>query len=152
MEASQGALSQNMNGKGDEIHQRDDEKEMVSESANADLHVAEYSCQITTDGKADINDKIAYVSTDMDSVNEDHMEEPTENLILEKLPVEILMHIFNFLDARFIVKTLTKVCVDFEDMFNSDIYWKTRISKQWPKKYPVVPGTYLLYKIYKTSC
>lgn len=138
MEESHGVISQNRNGNGDEIPQVDVEKEMVCENVeNADLLFAENSYQMTTERnlKDDINNEIA----DMDHINEENMEGPTENLILEKLPVEILMHIFNFLDARFIVKTLTKVCVEFENMFNSDIYWKTRISKQWPKKYPIVP-------------
>ncbi|XP_062593768.1 uncharacterized protein LOC134255270 [Saccostrea cucullata] len=60
------------------------------------------------------------------------------SLTLEKLPVELLMHICSFLDAKFLVHTLSKVCISFQDLFVSDIYWKTRIHKRWPKPYPPV--------------
>ncbi|XP_021353870.1 F-box/WD repeat-containing protein 9-like [Mizuhopecten yessoensis] len=59
-------------------------------------------------------------------------------LTLDTLPAEILMHIFNFLDAKFIVETLGKVCVLFSDLFCEDTYWKLRISKRWPKQFPPV--------------
>ena len=62
------------------------------------------------------------------------------SLTLLTLPVEILMHIFHYLDAKFIANTLTHVCSHFEELFHGDIYWKTRISKQWPKRYPPVYG------------
>lgn len=62
----------------------------------------------------------------------------TDFLTIETLPVEILMHIFNFLDAKFIVETLGKVCVLFKDLFSGDTYWKTRLSKRWPEQYPPV--------------
>lgn len=66
-----------------------------------------------------------------------YTEEP---LTLDKLPLELLMYICNFLDAKFLVHTLSEVCRSFQDLFVSDIYWKTRISKRWPKPYPPVYG------------
>ncbi|XP_060085970.1 F-box/WD repeat-containing protein 9-like [Ylistrum balloti] len=59
-------------------------------------------------------------------------------LTLETLPAEILMHIFQFLDAKVIVEVLGNVCVRFKDLFSRETYWKTRISKRWPKQYPPV--------------
>ncbi|XP_033738875.1 F-box/WD repeat-containing protein 9-like [Pecten maximus] len=61
-----------------------------------------------------------------------------EYLTIETLPVEILMHIFNYLDAKFIIETLGQVCVLFRDLFSGETYWKTRLSKRWPKHYPPV--------------
>lgn len=73
--------------------------------------------------------------TDLQIDDVQYSEEP---LTLDKLPVEILMYICNFLDAKFLVHSLSKVCRSFQDLFVSDIYWKTRIKKRWPKHYPPV--------------
>lgn len=75
--------------------------------------------------------------TDLQIDDVQYSEEP---LTLDKLPVEILMYICNFLDAKFLVHSLSKVCRSFQDLFVSDIYWKTRIKKRWPKHYPPVYG------------
>nr|XP_022313045.1 uncharacterized protein LOC111118050 [Crassostrea virginica] len=61
-----------------------------------------------------------------------------EPLTLDKLPVEILMYICSYLDAKFLVHSLSKVCRSFKDLFVSDIYWKIRIKKRWSKPYPTV--------------
>lgn len=61
-----------------------------------------------------------------------------EPLTLDKLPVEILMYICSYLDAKFLVHSLSKVCRSFQDLFVSDIYWKIRIKKRWSKPYPTV--------------
>lgn len=73
--------------------------------------------------------------TDLQIDDVQYSEEP---LTLDKLPIEILMYICNFLDAKFLVRSLSKVCRSFQDLFVSDIYWKTRIKKKWPKPYPPV--------------
>lgn len=75
--------------------------------------------------------------TDLQIDDVQYSEEP---LTLDKLPIEILMYICNFLDAKFLVRSLSKVCRSFQDLFVSDIYWKTRIKKKWPKPYPPVYG------------
>lgn len=64
-------------------------------------------------------------------------------LHLDDLPVEVLMYIFSFLDARFILRTLSKVCQLFHDLFSGDMYWKNRISKKWSKRYPPVQSEYV---------
>ncbi|KAK3091231.1 hypothetical protein FSP39_018130 [Pinctada imbricata] len=70
------------------------------------------------------------------NTEEDYEED--DPLTLDTLPVELLMYISNFLDAKFLIHTLSKVCQVFHDLLTRDIYWKTRISKRWPKPYPPV--------------
>ncbi|KAL3869197.1 hypothetical protein ACJMK2_041907 [Sinanodonta woodiana] len=57
---------------------------------------------------------------------------------LATLPVELLILISTYLDSKTIIKSLSKVCRAFYELFSADIYWKTRISQRWPKKYPPV--------------
>ncbi|XP_046353585.1 F-box/WD repeat-containing protein 9-like [Haliotis rufescens] len=60
------------------------------------------------------------------------------NLTLDQLPPELLIRICDFLDARVIHK-LQRVCRVFEELLSGDTYFKTRVSRRWPKKYPAVP-------------
>lgn len=60
---------------------------------------------------------------------------------LDSLPLELLMHICSYLDAKFIRDSLSRVSQPFEDILTVDSYWKARISSRWPKIYPAVPGT-----------
>ncbi|XP_059149368.1 F-box/WD repeat-containing protein 9-like [Physella acuta] len=59
-------------------------------------------------------------------------------LTLDQLDDDVLFYIATFLEARVIKHALSKVCLRFQDMFASQRYWKMRISKRWPKKYPAV--------------
>lgn len=68
-----------------------------------------------------------------------YREDPDDFLKLDNLPNEIFLHICQFLDARFVIKVMTRVCKQFHSIFNDDLYWKIRIGKRWPKKYPAVP-------------
>lgn len=61
-----------------------------------------------------------------------------DSLTLDKLPLELLIHICNFLEAGFVIHTFSKVCQLFKDLFEGDSYWITRIRKRWPKPYPPV--------------
>ena len=72
---------------------------------------------------------------------------PTQNdsdigIILDQLPSEIILHICSFIDARFVVCTLSRVCQFFHHLLNDRIFWKVRIRKRWPKKYPAIPGKF----------
>lgn len=61
-------------------------------------------------------------------------------LTLDLLPYEIILHIVSYLDSKFIVSTLSKVCSSFGDLFNDVNFWKSRIRRRWPKEYPALPG------------
>ncbi|XP_077981974.1 F-box/WD repeat-containing protein 9-like [Glandiceps talaboti] len=60
------------------------------------------------------------------------------HLHLLDLPPEVLLHMSTFLESRFVVKTLTLVCKVFQRLFSQESTWKIRISKRWPKRYPVL--------------
>lgn len=62
------------------------------------------------------------------------------SLILETLPAELILHICSFLDAKFVITTFSRICSYFHSMLNDDRFWKIRIGKRWPKKYPAIPG------------
>ena len=79
----------------------------------------------------------------------DHMESDQNDferqnsysdLTLDTLPSEIFLHMCSFLDARFVIHTLSKVCRSFHDLIMNDKFWKVRIAKRWPRKYPAIPG------------
>ena len=59
---------------------------------------------------------------------------------LETLPTELFQLVCSFLDAKFVSQILSQVCERFHEMINDDIFWKIRIGKRWPKKYPPIPG------------
>ncbi|ELT92604.1 hypothetical protein CAPTEDRAFT_105308 [Capitella teleta] len=58
---------------------------------------------------------------------------------LDDFPSEILFHICSFLDAKTIWRTLSRVSQGLHDLLSSDRFWKIRISKRWPQKYPAIP-------------
>jgi len=88
--------------------------------------------------------------TDTDEMDEDQEEMLSSRILLldlqpgcltlDTLPLEILLHICYFLEAKEIMDSLSNVCVMFNELFNRDTYWKTRICKRWPKPYPPVYG------------
>ncbi len=63
-----------------------------------------------------------------------------EAITLEVLPAEIFLHICSFIDAKFVIHSLSQVCKYFNSLINDDVFWKIRIGKRWPKKYPAIPG------------
>ncbi|KAK6180165.1 hypothetical protein SNE40_012361 [Patella caerulea] len=68
----------------------------------------------------------------------DCKDEDLPPLLLNNLPAELLIYISDFIDAKTIIKCLMNVCQEFYDLFSCDSYWKQRISKRWPQKYPAV--------------
>ena len=67
-------------------------------------------------------------------------QESCSDLTLDTLPSEIFLHMCSFLDARFVIHTLSKVCRSFHYLIMDDKFWKIRIAKRWPRKYPAIPG------------
>ena len=59
---------------------------------------------------------------------------------LDSLPVEILLHILQYLDARFIVEVLSQVSRRFLSLSSHSPSWMIRLSARWPGQYPPVPA------------
>lgn len=62
-----------------------------------------------------------------------------KQLKLDILPSEILLHICSFLDAKIVICRLSLTCRAFYHLMNDPLFWKVRIKKRWPKKYPAIP-------------
>ena len=62
-------------------------------------------------------------------------------LTLTDLPPELLLYVCSFLHARVVACTLSMVSKYFHSIIN-DVFWKVRIGKRWPKKYPAIPGNH----------
>ena len=82
-------------------------------------------------------DSVTSVSPE-DFLSEQPGRSVTLEISLATMPVEILLHICHFLEAGVIINTLSKVCQAFHDLFTHEAYWRIRMSKRWPKKYPPV--------------
>ncbi len=73
-------------------------------------------------------------------------EDGNTSLTLLTLPPEIIWYILAFIDARFVIQQLSLVSKEFYKLVNDDVTWKVRISKRFPKRYPIIPGEYALWK------
>ena len=69
---------------------------------------------------------------------EHHFE--SDEVQLSTLPAELLLHICCFLEAKFVINVLSKVSDYFHSLLNDETFWKVRIRKRWPKKYPAISG------------
>lgn len=58
----------------------------------------------------------------------------------EELPNEILFKIFSFLDARFVIEVVGKVCTQFALVLSDSAFWKTKHALDWPKPLPLPPA------------
>ena len=67
-------------------------------------------------------------------------------LTLDTLPAELFLHICSFLDAKFVIHTLSLVCHYFHGLIHDNTFWKVRIAKRWPKKYPAIPGEWIQWR------
>ena len=70
---------------------------------------------------------------------------------LESLPCEVLLHICSFLDAPFLTDTFALICKQFQNLVNEENFWRLRIKKRWPKKYPVIPGRCIIVTFLSTA-
>ena len=60
-------------------------------------------------------------------------------LTLEDLPDVVIMSICNFLDAS-VIKILMQISTRFNQLLCGDSFWRLRIGRCWPKRYPAIPG------------
>ena len=79
-----------------------------------------------------------------DAPDDDHEMMDTEDITdlrLDTLPTEILLHIFDNLEVKFITDVVSRVCFKFRDIADNDATWRIRISRRWPGQYPPIPLT-----------
>ena len=79
-----------------------------------------------------------YLETPVDDADVDEVDLDDISLTLLTLPPEILWHVFTFLDTRFVITQMSLVCKQLYGLLNDDITWKARISRRWPKRYPII--------------
>ena len=60
-----------------------------------------------------------------------------------QLPAEILLHIFEYLDAEYVYKTVSLVCTMFKELVHDKMYWKARVCRKFKEKFPALPGIYI---------
>ncbi|XP_067124620.1 F-box/WD repeat-containing protein 9-like [Centruroides vittatus] len=80
-------------------------------------------------------------SSEPGNINSEIQKEEIENhhcWNLETIPTELFLLICSFLDAKFVIRTLSQVNKRFYDIIKEYTTWKFRITKRWPKKYPIV--------------
>jgi len=58
---------------------------------------------------------------------------------LDSLPNEVLLHILDYLDVKFIVDVLSRVNLKFKQFAENDATWRIRIHRRWPGQYPAIP-------------
>jgi len=64
----------------------------------------------------------------------------SNDLQLDTLPTELLLHILQFLEVRYITQVVSRVCTYFNVIAKDQATWKIRIAKRWPGQYPAVPS------------
>ena len=75
----------------------------------------------------------------LDRVENMDISDPEQKMSLDNLPVEILLQILEYLDAKFIVEVLSQVSTKFHTLSQDESSWRIRLSKRWPGQYPAVP-------------
>ena len=73
------------------------------------------------------------------SVNKINMASNGALVCLDSLPNEILIHICSFLDARFVLETVSQVCSRLQDLIADDSLWKIRTKRRFAKTSPFPP-------------
>lgn len=59
---------------------------------------------------------------------------------LPDLPAEVLLHIFQYLEVKFISEVLANVCTLFREIARDESTWRIRIQRRWPgRQYPAIP-------------
>ncbi|XP_072043774.1 F-box/WD repeat-containing protein 9-like [Amphiura filiformis] len=80
-------------------------------------------------------------------IEDDDVDGDSIPLTLLTLPPEIIWYILAFIDARFVIQQVSLVCKEFCKLVNDDVTWKVRISKRFPKKYPIIPDDEFSWKL-----
>jgi len=88
-------------------------------------------------------DSEAMITTMDDDTNaaDTIMEDESHPLSLDTLPVELLLHILQYLEVRYITSVVSRVCTYFQSISNDQSTWRIRIQKRWPGPYPACPPT-----------
>nr|XP_054765105.1 uncharacterized protein LOC129271872 [Lytechinus pictus] len=73
------------------------------------------------------------------SITFDVDSEQREHWTLLSLPRELLLKIFDFLDARLVIREVGVVCKMLHEIVSDNLEWKVRFKKRWRGIYPVVP-------------
>lgn len=103
--------------------------QMTTDSGGAD-------CPESSSKEEPVSRGISYLTLDMevDSYATDN------RTTLDTLPSELLLLIFSYIEAPFLIETVSKVCQKFLILLSSSTYWKTRLTMWYhPCKYPPVP-------------
>ena len=79
------------------------------------------------------------VDKTLDGVENMDISDPDQEMRLDNLPVEILLHILQYLDAKFIVEVLSQVSSKLLTLSRDESSWRIRLSERWPGQYPAVP-------------
>lgn len=58
---------------------------------------------------------------------------------LDTIPTELLLHILQFLEVKYITQVVARVCTYFYSIAKDEATWKIRIAKRWPGQYPAIP-------------
>ncbi|XP_075715222.1 F-box/WD repeat-containing protein 9 isoform X1 [Rhinoderma darwinii] len=58
--------------------------------------------------------------------------------LLLLLPLELILHVLSYLDARFILSVLPLVCRTLRDIVSEKVTWKVRVQKRVSSSFPVV--------------
>eukprot|EP00090_Calanus_glacialis_P002047 TRINITY_DN11540_c0_g1_i2.p1 TRINITY_DN11540_c0_g1~~TRINITY_DN11540_c0_g1_i2.p1 ORF type:complete len:418 (-),score=139.87 TRINITY_DN11540_c0_g1_i2:210-1463(-) len=61
---------------------------------------------------------------------------------LDTIPTELLLHILQFLEVRYITQVVSRVCTYFNSIAKDEATWKIRIAKRWPGQYPAIPPSH----------
>jgi len=59
---------------------------------------------------------------------------------LASLPTELLLHILQFLEVRFITGVLAQVSRQFARLASDETTWRLRVCERWPGQYPPCPA------------
>ena len=60
--------------------------------------------------------------------------------VLHLLSSDVIFYICSFLEAKFILQSVSLVCKRFYHILSDVQFWRARLHEQWQKKYPLVPG------------
>ena len=77
----------------------------------------------------------------LDGVENMDISDPDSEMMLDHLPLELLLHILQYLDAKFIVEVLSQVSRKFLSISRDESSWRIRLSERWPGQFPAVPST-----------
>ena len=61
---------------------------------------------------------------------------------LDTIPTELLLHILQFLEVKYITQVVSRVCTYFNSIAKDEATWKIRIAKRWPGQYPAIPPSH----------